>query len=455
MQPTRLGARQRAAHDGRTQCAARVFVTLTVAGVTAASTMLWASPAAAAPDSANAATRAAAVIKPSVVYLETWLPDHTHYRCSGFGVSPDGYIATAGHCVDPDHLSGAEQLAASGNQILDQIAQTGMRVAVLLPGPSGEKPTLVASRVVDARPQNQGDVALVKVPRTNLPSAQLAAGPPEIAQPVQSFGYPKESDAPVDYTNLEATARSGTVNAIKTIGPASFIEVSADLAQGMSGGPTINDDGKVLGVNSFRPQAIDDGTGGSLNPNASYIAAASELREMLRNNGVTPELSPADDAYRAALGQYYDGDYGEAAKNFDLADQLTPGYPNAEELKTDAIRNREASGDHDSQTSGLVSALLIGGGIVVVLALLGAGGYYLYSRRGNRGGGDMPGGAVPAGAAPAPQPAHSGAPAAAGPTEATRPVPGAPAGDAIRCQNCGFEIPPGQAFCGRCGKQQD
>src|SRR5688572_13338833 len=61
--------------------------------------------------------RAAALARPAVVYLEQhWkgfvfdesgnpFNGGSAYelttRCTGFGVAPSGYIATAGHCVDP------------------------------------------------------------------------------------------------------------------------------------------------------------------------------------------------------------------------------------------------------------------------------------------------------------------------------------------------------------------
>ena len=62
--------------------------------------------------------RAAALIKPAVVYLEARLngrvidehgkelnggePFKILVRCTGFAVKADGYIGTAGHCVDPE-----------------------------------------------------------------------------------------------------------------------------------------------------------------------------------------------------------------------------------------------------------------------------------------------------------------------------------------------------------------
>ncbi len=422
-----------------------------VALIVGASAGLWAAPAGAAPAPTDSpATRAAAVIRPAVVYLESAIPGSATTRCSGFVVNPDGYIATAGHCVDPQHLTGDDTTAASSNQILDEIATTGLEVSVLLPDPTGDTVKPVAARVVDVRSLRQGDLALLKVARTNLPSSELSATRPEIAQPVQAIGYPvdTETDAQIDFATLEPTARSGAVSAIKTLGASSVIEVSAEMSPGMSGGPTIGEDGKVIGVNSFR-KSDDAG--------AYYVTAAAELSEMMKNNGVTSALSAADEAYRTGLDEYYSGDFSAAIENFDKSTQLSPGYPNVAELKTDAVRRREAAGGGTGSTSDITSTLLIGGAVLVALALAGGIGFYLYTRRGNRAAGDVPGDVLPAGAyarppAPGAGPAPTPGPAAAATTQPMGP-PQTTGG--IRCRNCGFEIPPGQAFCGRCGTRQD
>ena len=39
------------------------------------------------------------------LYLNNGKPFTLDFQCTGFVVNPDGYIATAGHCVDPAEVS--------------------------------------------------------------------------------------------------------------------------------------------------------------------------------------------------------------------------------------------------------------------------------------------------------------------------------------------------------------
>lgn len=418
--------------------ARRVLVAAAVTGVTLVSLV---PPAAAQPD-ISSQPPAAALIRPSIVYLESTIPDSWTARCTGFVVSPDGYVATAGHCVDPTHLAAegnATVSATSGNAVLAQIAETGMVVTVLGAGRTGPSVQPVVARVVDVRPLGQGDVALLKVPLSNLPSSELATEVPRVGDVVHSIGYPASTATITDY-GLEPTAKSGTVSTIATAGTAPVLEVSAPMTAGMSGGPTVDNLGRVVGINSFRPP----GEVGEFN----FVSAVSELTDMLRTNGVVAALSPADGAYREGLTDYYAGDYADAIGGFDNALALSPSYPNALDLRTDAVRRREASGAGSS--AGIPSWLpAAGGGLLAALAIGGIG-YYLYTRRGSRSDREPPPDALPAESI---RPPHS----------ATRPLgPDAPPdtgetrepGSGNRCVNCGFELAAGQSFCGRCGSPQ-
>ena len=99
--------------------AIRLFV---VVAMLSALTMTGHGVSAAQPHDSPEA-RAAAVIKPTIVYIEAkfsgWVIDENGDAlnngnpfdivalCTGFSVKSDGYIGTAGHCVDADFQRGA------------------------------------------------------------------------------------------------------------------------------------------------------------------------------------------------------------------------------------------------------------------------------------------------------------------------------------------------------------
>lgn len=429
--------------------------TTRIAALTAVSTLTMAlglvgSGGAMAQPAGTPETKAAAVIRPAIVYLETTVTASGFQavaRCTGFVVNSDGYIATAGHCVDAGYHAGdiAQASGVDTSTVLAEIDQTGISVSVLGAGQSGEDVKPIPASVLDVRPLGEGDVALLKVEAENLPSAELSDGSdPAVGTPVLAVGYPQSTDEVTDFT-LEPTAKSGTISAIKSVDKAPVYEVSAAMSKGMSGGPTVDLEGRVLGVNSFAPADEEQAF--------NYIAPVSGLLELLAGAGVEPGLSPADASYRAGVDSYYAGDYSAAVENFDSALGLSPSYPNAFEMRTESVRQREEFGDKTSRGFQPWMFIVIG---VVIVGLATAGLIY-YLRTHGSGGSDaeLPGGAMPAGSAPPPAPPMGGA----APPTAPAPAAGAttatmPQDTGTHCNNCGFTLSPGQTFCGRCGKSQ-
>jgi len=153
----------------------------------------------------------------AVVYLETqWsgyvfdetgslFNDGAPYEyvssCTGFVVNPDGYIATAGHCVD-DGIEGAR--GAILEQVVDSIVAADptvpyqvqydfalanyetegfedsspidREVSVIVGGGIGNdaEGNALPAQVIDYQPLSEGDVALLKIEASELPSAELA-----------------------------------------------------------------------------------------------------------------------------------------------------------------------------------------------------------------------------------------------------------------------------------------
>jgi serine protease Do len=407
--------------------AAAIGTTILVAGLVGAGPALAAqspppSPSPGGADSAqqsNPAERAAATIRPAIVYISEsvtgWVVDqngvalnggrpfHVTARCTGFGVSSAGYVATAGHCVDttgsgeirsliiraaaatvapggprsesikhpeddpagplsPDDQRYAEEMAnwsvegsTKGSppdlsiSVISDASSTGQTVtpgaptvAPVPPSAAGQGPAAapgrgLPARVVDYQPLKQGDVALLKIEATDLPVALLAPdGVVQIGTPVLSVGYPSSADSLTD-PSLEPSVKNGQVSSRRTLGTVPTYETSAAISHGMSGGPTIDLDARVLGVNSWSP---------SDEPQAfNFMAPSSGLSELLARNGVRNELGPDDVAYRSALADYYAGRYTEAIAAFDRLQQSHPQHTQAVQFKILAVRARDSFGD--------------------------------------------------------------------------------------------------------------
>lgn len=445
--------------------------------------------------------RAAALARPAIVYIEAKFtanvlsPDGTSFAplnddnpwevnvtCTGFGVNPDGYIATAGHCVDATGPDGIKddiitQVAKEVHRVEDSIPEEDFRteclaVCTVQGRVSGSPPDVQISvtggatgngspqaqpaRVVDFRPFDQGDVALLKIDATDQPSIELGEAQVQIGTPVLSIGYLEATTGP----NREPTNKDGRISSKGPVGenPVPVYETSAAVSTGMSGGPTIGLDGRVLGLNSFKLAKESQPF--------SYIAPSTELSELLNSNGVRNLLGPNDVAYRQGLVDYFSGRYTKAIANFDKLLAVSPNQPQALQYKTLAVKARDQFGDPGLS---VLQWVLIGiAGLLVILVVVTAA--LLLRRRGRHrqtkapsllapvGLPGVPGGWTPPGPMPGPVPsgpAHAHPVSDWAPNVAPAPMRNeTPTAGVGFCSSCATELASSVRFCPHCGAPQ-
>lgn len=449
------------------RCFSRAFAVLS----TAALAVLVGPPGMASADGlpqANPDQRAAAIIRPSIMYLTgqgsglvrlpngqilsqfgqgSSMPFLAVWGCTAFAVNPDGWVATAGHCVDPDSAK-ALILKRAANEYITEFPdapgagdaatafewlQKNARVEgdapehrpqvslALMYGTGNNVAGKVAATVVDFRPLGKGDVALLHVDKHNLPSSELATDADvSIGTSILAVGFP-ESTRKITGPSMDPTNKSGKVSKKSALESNPVYEIDAAVTEGMSGGPCVALNGKVIGVNSFAPI-------GEPQP-FNFITPADTVAELLASKGIKPRLGAADVSYRKGLDQYYSGHYTEAIGDFDLTSAMSPDYPGVVELKASAANLRQQYGDL-STFRGAKLLWYIAGGIVLVLAV--AAGLTLMVLRSGR---------------PDEPPKASG----------LQLVPAVPAAEATPephyCSGCGAQHHHAEKFCPNCGKQ--
>lgn len=317
---------------------------------------------AAAASAAQTSQQTAETVQPSITRItvtwnmfvfddltDSWTNISFESQCSGFVVDPDGYIATAGHCVDPELASEsaielrAKQLYRQNQSffenknitLADLIAYglknwkvegrgdgsaPQLKLEVTVPGGmSSEDPVTYQGEVVDADTTN--DVALLKIDASGLPALALADEDDiEIGESIFAVGFPGVRDSVTD-PSLRPTFKSGAISdtaATRDEGEVPIYETSAPMGQGMSGGPTVNADGEVVGINSY---------GTTLNNDFNWIAPSHLLKEMLEANGVDGALDQTDVLYRQALDAFYAEDYRTAAAKLQAVLDELPDHP--------------------------------------------------------------------------------------------------------------------------------
>ena len=154
-----------------------------------------------------------------------------HAIGTGIIVDPDGYIMTNAHVVE-----GAQ------------------RVRVILPSPAAESSLEVepihAGQILEARvvgTHKQSDLALLKVEATHLPALPLRSDVPvHQGELVFAIGNPE---------GLRNTVTMGVVSSLarqlEPDNPMVYIQTDAALNPGNSGGPLVDIEGNVIGINTL------------------------------------------------------------------------------------------------------------------------------------------------------------------------------------------------------------
>lgn len=134
---------------------------------------------------------------------------------SGFAVAHDGgstLLVTNFHVVSQTYVNGGREVA---------VRRGGLTYG---------------GTIIDASESN--DLAVISVPR-RLPVLDLVKRRPAIGEPVLVLGSP---------LGLGGTVTSGIVSSFRTGSGLDYLQFSAPISPGNSGGPVVNSEGEVIGV---------------------------------------------------------------------------------------------------------------------------------------------------------------------------------------------------------------
>lgn len=442
---------------------------------------------------------AAAVVRPAVVYLEVqwqgwvrdkvsgqlWDPNSVSIttRCSGFAVSNDGFMITAGHCVDPgvegvagsffweianryyeagqvsqgqvqelvaDMMSNAEiEGEASGEPAVRRVyVQRGVARAGLT---SGEA---IQARVVSLHPVSEGDIALLKIEKSNQPMVLLADTTDiKLGTDVLAVGYPAPADdvsaATVAPEQVAPSQQEGRIDNRRTEGGGPFYDTGAATSPGMSGGPVTNLDGDVMGLLSYGPAGE--------RPVPDVLAASSVIAEELARNDVRNELGKIDNDYRSGLDDYYNGRYSAAIEKFDQVLATVPSHAQAQEYRQQALSLRGA--EVKGIPTPLVVALGFGACVLVVAVTMAVTLVVVRGRRRSpplaMAGGPMVTTGPAVGTVPNPTLLAPTVPAPTSPVRPPQAGTPTPTVAQVYCTTCGTGSPAGTAVCATCSARLD
>jgi len=293
---------------------------------------------------------------------------------SGFFVNPSGYIVTNGHvvfCLESDDYhqdsytqwdlieGGTEFLIAWGqanrgwpswssgtvdfiknfNHQHATINSQTRSVYAILGEASGNIVELkrgISATVVNVDPFLGRDLAILKVELSNAPSLLIGdSDKVKVGDAVYAFGYPGVvTFHPLLSANtyLLPTVTQGVVSAKRqTTYDIPAIQHSAPITHGNSGGPLVDEQGRVIGINNMG--SISD-LGLEIS-GFNFAIASNVLRDFLRENGVENIVGDNQLQYQQGLAFYLAKMYGTAKRKFDAVAALFTYQWRAQQLSTE------------------------------------------------------------------------------------------------------------------------
>jgi len=313
---------------------------------------------------------------------------------SGFFVNPEGYIITNGHVVFcfessnyKDDMITKNQILQDANNLLIEYVQgyegyqftqedltiimeynlengvvdNSYRSAYIVLGEAtgniieaklGYSATVVASDPFIGR-----DLALLKTELKHTPSLIIAEDPEEVSvgEEVFAIGYPGVATFhPLlsENTLLVPSLTMGIVSAKRlTAKHIGAIQHSAEVTHGNSGGPLVDKEGEVIGVNNM----------GSITELGIEVAgfnfaiANNVLLDFLKENGVENAVGMTTTEYEKGLAYYYANMYGSAKKQFQDVAAIFTYHWRAQQL-TQECQSKILKGENaESEISLMVS----------------------------------------------------------------------------------------------------
>lgn len=311
--------------------------------------------------------------------LQRVVPEPIQAHGTGFLIAADGYLVTNGHVVQPYYEPNESELR--GRLLRQAIEQACVprdlpaprkRVAVSsltarlaksadvhvtksLTVVLSNRDTFVAdvkaySPPLAERPGKQGtagggpasesgkDVAILKIDARNLPTVPLGdSDRVQLGQSVHLLGFPgvvMYHDLLDKRSAVEASITAGQISSMKRDARgAPVIQTDAAASWGNSGGPAIDDRGRVVGVLTFISLTSDDTQAVQ---GFNFLIPANIVREFARTAGADYGVpSPFNAVWHDAVDRFRRKDWGGAQAKLDAAARLVPNLPDVRHLQAE------------------------------------------------------------------------------------------------------------------------
>ncbi len=256
---------------------------------------------------------------------------------TGWFVSPSGWLVTNAHVVSPaqhppDWLNAemAKSATRPGCRATDVKLEPSISVVlsngIRMPATIAKYSPPIAGEGMSGR-----DLALLRLEAADLPALTLGdSGALQIGDPVHIIGFPGvvlTHELLNASAKVEASVTNGAVSGFKQDKSGQpVIQTDASAAGGDSGGPTIDDRGRVVGVLTFITQSGTDQ--GSIVQGFNFVIPAQAVKDFLAGTEVKlGEPSRFNRAWQAGLSDFFAGNHSRAGSALAEANRLMPELP--------------------------------------------------------------------------------------------------------------------------------
>ncbi|GIH89992.1 hypothetical protein Psi01_06220 [Planobispora siamensis] len=294
--------------------------------------------------------------------------------CTGWWITPDGHMITAGHCVQSapadvragfatygladvteedvkaelKALMGAVEPDKELTELVTKVYETfntrnlevtdvkvGYNVVLPLPG-GGMNATSTRLPIELVAAEGTGgpgkDVALLKLADArNLPTVPLGSdGDVRVGNTLYAVGFPGTINRDTGLTEksrLYPAITEGVYSARReTTQNVPYIQAQTPIYGGNSGGPVFNAEGKVIALVSA---TYLNESGTDRQENQSVFFPVGQINDFLTAQGVTPQESQTTRIYNTALNDFFADRHSAALAGFKEALRLYPLHPYA------------------------------------------------------------------------------------------------------------------------------
>lgn len=156
-----------------------------------------------------------------------------------------------------------------------------------------------------AHADHERDLCQLSVPRLNAPRAVLWSGRLRVGQRVYAIGAPE---------GLELTFTEGLVSSLREFEGSQYIQTSAAISQGSSGGGLFDTEGRLIGITAF---FLQDGQ------NLNFAAPASWISQLVARSGEGGAFKPGTTPARDSMAKRWMSRIAQAKAKKDWPGALT------------------------------------------------------------------------------------------------------------------------------------